>query len=179
LTHNEGVNVTDIDALYMNEAQTDRYLDWFEDAFVDMRSFMFKQDPDAFTRDVFQLFPLHPSSKPISDPSQNHLSTSLAYQDTVKATQQNLIITEPTLDGDCLRPGQAISQYRNETHLPEIAAKMFYAAVADLICMPVSDLINIVKTTQDAAHRWAARQRIDRREREGFVRAKTKSRLGL
>jgi RNA polymerase I-specific transcription initiation factor RRN7 len=164
LTHNEGLEITEIDAIYMNETQTDRYLDWFEDTFVDMRSFMFNQDKDAFTREMLQLFPQHPSTKAPTDHNEDTTIKDASSEAALKDTQANLIINKPTSDTDVLRPGQATPQYRTFDSLPKGPARTFYKAAAELVGITVVDLVDMVKLTQDLAHVWAIRERTARRE---------------
>jgi RNA polymerase I-specific transcription initiation factor RRN7 len=167
LTHNEGVKVTEIDAMYMDDSETDRYLDWFEDTFVDMRSFMFNQDKDAFTREIFHLFPLHPSTKTTIDVDQTTTEKSTTAQMMIKDTQANLLINSPVADTQALRPGEANPQYRSFDNLPIGPARVFYQAVAELVGITIAEVVDMGKLTQDLARLWATRERHARKAAQG------------
>lgn len=156
---NEQTRFMDLTTDNVMEASTnvlDNYMDWFQRSFAEEE--VDDRDRDApFRRAMLQMFPV--DNTPLS--RDGSAEASAPVHDQLHAVQASLKVhrvVEEEEDGATIRPGMRYKHYRNEADLPDMARR-FFEVVADIVALPLSDMVKAVFRMERKLEKQVERRR--------------------
>jgi RNA polymerase I-specific transcription initiation factor RRN7 len=168
-SYEEGMKVTEVDALYMENTQLDRYMEWFAENMLETRDFMIGNNDDTFTQHILAMFPVdsHGKSLPRSEETGDDKAVQLTL---LKNTQSNLIVrkaigeTHSASSKTIIRPGSQYRRYRSNEEPPEGNIKSFLEATAELLGVEMESLLAVVFKAELSLEKWAKNERARSRQ---------------
>jgi RNA polymerase I-specific transcription initiation factor RRN7 len=165
LTYEDGMKVTELDALYMDNTELDRYMDWFGDNMVETRNFMIGNSDDTFVQHILAMFPVDDRREDLGV-TEEIQDNKLIGLDLLKKTQINLIVRKPVGENSSSlvsavdRPGSHYRRYRPNEESPDGNMKTFLLVVAELVGMKLEALIAVVFKAELGVEKWARSERV-------------------
>ncbi|KAF2658231.1 hypothetical protein K491DRAFT_713808 [Lophiostoma macrostomum CBS 122681] len=150
------------DVFTMSSNQLDRYLDWYQDTFVD--EFKVEDGADgAFRRTMCDMFPIDSNSTAQTRPIQTaEASMDIDHMGTVKAVHADfkpvMVVEQENERPDTIRPGHQYKFYKHEKQLPEQAHRL-YELTAKSAGLSMDMLVLAVFFAEKGAQKWMIRQR--------------------
>jgi RNA polymerase I-specific transcription initiation factor RRN7 len=162
--YEDGVKTTENDVLYMDNAQLDQYMDWFQENLQETRGFLGEETENTFLDRMLEMFPVE-TKKDATESKELPVDNNLRKISMLQHTQSNLIIRNPekeTEDEDpqiTSRPGMWYRRYRQTSEIPEGNMKEFLSAVAELVGMDLDYLSVLVFAAERKVETWGVAER--------------------